>query len=148
MRQMTRRELVAGTLASGLASCGRSKVRRSRSGSTVTILYTGEPEECFNPYIDASAKLLVFMPPVARNHRGELEGRLAESWDLSPDFRTWTIRLRDGVRWHDGVPVTAHDMKFTLDLLQHPEAMYFVPGGYTVNVLDHRTYAVSFHRQD
>jgi peptide/nickel transport system substrate-binding protein len=148
MRRMTRRELVAGTLAPALASCGRSQSHRFRSGSTVTVLYEGEPEECFNPYIDASAKLLVFMPLVARNHRGELEGRLAESWALSPDFRTWTIRLRDGVRWHDGVPVTAHDMKFTLDLLQQPEAMQFVPGGYTVTVLNDGTYAISYHRQD
>jgi ABC-type transport system substrate-binding protein len=133
MRRMTRRELIAGTLAPALASCGLSKVHQSRSGSTVTILYEGEPEECFRPYEDASAKFLVFMPLVAWNNRGELEGRLAELWDPSPDFRTWTIRLREGIRWHDGVPVTAHDMKFTLDLLQHPEAMSFAPGSYSVS---------------
>jgi peptide/nickel transport system substrate-binding protein len=148
MGQMTRRELVAGALAPALASCGRSKVRQSRRGSTVTILYTGEPEECFRPYEDAEAKFLVFTPLVVWNNRGELEGRLAERWGRSPDSRTWTIRLRDGIRWHDGVTVTAHDMKFTLDLLQRPETMNFVPGGYTVTVLDDRTYTISYHHQD
>jgi len=148
MRRITRRELVAGTLAPALASCGCSNLRQFRSGPTATILYEFEPEECFRPYEDAPAKFLVFMPLVARNSRGELEGRLAESWEPSPDFRTWTIRLRDGIRWHDGVPVTAHDMKFTLDLLQRPETMYFVPGGYTATVLDDRTYTMSYHHQD
>jgi len=94
------------------------------------------------------AKFLVFMPLAAWNSRGELEGRLAEAWEHSPDFRTWTIRLRDGIRWHDGVPVTAHDMKFTLDLLQHPDTLQFAPGGYTVKVLDDRTYTIAYHRQD
>ena len=148
MRRLTRRELVAGALAPALVSCRRSNLRRFQSGSTVTILYEGEPEGCFVPYYDAPAKFLVFMPLVAWNNAGELEGRLAESWDPSADFRTWTIRLRQGIRWHDGVPVTAHDMKFTLDLLQHPEVMSFAPGGYTVAVLDDRTYTISYHRQD
>ncbi|MGQ0732276.1 MAG: ABC transporter substrate-binding protein [Acidobacteriota bacterium] len=46
-----------------------------------------------------------------------MEGQLAESWEHSADYRDWTYHLRPGVRWHDGVPVTAGDVKFTLDLL-------------------------------
>jgi peptide/nickel transport system substrate-binding protein len=45
---------------------------------------------------------------------GEIEPGLAESWTLSPDRRTWTFRLRRGVRWHDGQPFTAADVDFTL----------------------------------
>jgi peptide/nickel transport system substrate-binding protein len=123
-------------------------MRQFRSGSTVTILYEGEPEECFQPYADSTAKFLVSMPLVAWNSRRELEGRLAEGWEHSSDLRTWTIRLRDGVRWHDGAPVTAHDVKFSLDLLQRPEAMLFSPGGYSVTVLDDRTYSIRYLRQD
>ena len=63
------------------------------------------------------AKFLVFLPLVTRNEKGELEGRLAQSWEHSADYREWTYYLRRGVRWHDGRPVTAHDIKFTLDLL-------------------------------
>ncbi len=45
---------------------------------------------------------------------------LAESWEISPDGRTYTFTLRSGVRWSDGEPVTASDFKFTYDALASP----------------------------
>jgi len=42
--------------------------------------------------------------------------KLAESVGYSADYRTWTISLRKDVKWHDGVPVTAHDVKFSMEL--------------------------------
>ena len=38
---------------------------------------------------------------------------LAESWEVSEDGRVWTFRLRKGVKWSDGVPLTADDVVFT-----------------------------------
>ena len=38
---------------------------------------------------------------------------LAESWDVSPDGRIWTFRLREGVVFHDGSPLTADDVVFS-----------------------------------
>jgi len=145
MRRLTRREWMAGSLAPALAACSGSRVSRDRS--TVTVLYRANLAAAHDP-VYMPGKFLVFMPLAAWNARGELEGRLAESWEHSPDYRNCTIRLRDGIRWHDGVPVTAHDMKFTLDLLQHPDALQLAPGAYTVRVLDERTYAISYDRQD
>lgn len=40
---------------------------------------------------------------------------LALSWTVSDDGRTWEFRLRPGVRWHDGAPFSAEDVKFTFD---------------------------------
>jgi peptide/nickel transport system substrate-binding protein len=110
------------------------------------VLYCESDDTLFTPDRDEPAKFLVFMPMVAWNRRGELEGRLAESWEHSSDFRTWTIRLRNGIHWHDGVPVTAHDVKFTLDLMQHPDTL-LAPSNYSVKLLDHRTYSVTYDRQ-
>lgn len=45
------------------------------------------------------------------------EADLAESWTVSPDGLTYTFTLRDGVKWHDGKPFTAQDVKFTADEL-------------------------------
>ncbi|HEY5388904.1 MAG TPA: ABC transporter substrate-binding protein [Thermoleophilia bacterium] len=38
---------------------------------------------------------------------------LAESWTSSPDGLTWTFKIRSGVMWSDGVPLTAQDIAFT-----------------------------------
>ena len=38
---------------------------------------------------------------------------LAESWSVAPDQKTWTFKLRPGVRWSDGEPLTADDVVFT-----------------------------------
>ncbi|OLT40638.1 hypothetical protein BJF85_05715 [Saccharomonospora sp. CUA-673] len=53
----------------------------------------------------------------------EVEGDLAEEWEVSDDARTWTITLRDGVKWHDKEPVggralTSDDVICTFDRLK------------------------------
>jgi peptide/nickel transport system substrate-binding protein len=44
---------------------------------------------------------------------------LAESWE-SPDKQTWVFRIRRGVRFHDGRPLTARDVAFSLDRARRP----------------------------
>ena len=41
---------------------------------------------------------------------------------VSPDFRTITWRLRPGLQWSDGAPLTADDIKFTWEAVAHPES--------------------------
>ncbi|MFX5718429.1 ABC transporter substrate-binding protein, partial [Acinetobacter baumannii] len=41
--------------------------------------------------------------------------RLATSWTVSDDGRTYTFNLREGVKWSDGKPFTAADVVFTLE---------------------------------
>jgi peptide/nickel transport system substrate-binding protein len=43
----------------------------------------------------------------------EMKPALAESWQVSPDELTWTFRLRPGVRFHNGDPLTADDVVFS-----------------------------------
>jgi len=51
-----------------------------------------------------------------------LEGDLAESWEVSDDGLTYTFRLRKGVQWHKGYgEFTAEDVKFTFDRLKDPK---------------------------
>jgi peptide/nickel transport system substrate-binding protein len=40
-------------------------------------------------------------------------GDLAESWNVTPDGKTWTFHIRHNVRWQDGLPLTAKDVAFT-----------------------------------
>jgi peptide/nickel transport system substrate-binding protein len=55
-------------------------------------------------------------PPVA----GTVEPALAESWQVAPDERSVTFRLRSGSKWHDGKPVTAKDVLFTIEAGKNP----------------------------
>jgi peptide/nickel transport system substrate-binding protein len=42
---------------------------------------------------------------------------LATSWTTTPDGKTWTFKIRSGVTWQDGVPLTARDVAFTYNLI-------------------------------
>ncbi|TVM14492.1 ABC transporter substrate-binding protein [Oceanidesulfovibrio indonesiensis] len=52
------------------------------------------------------------------NENLKLESGLAESWTVSPDNTTWTFTLRQDVRFHDGMPLTAGAVKASLERLQ------------------------------
>jgi peptide/nickel transport system substrate-binding protein len=52
------------------------------------------------------------------------EPYLARGWTWSPDRRTLTFRLASDVRWHDGVPTTARDVRWTLDAARDPVVGY------------------------
>ena len=50
---------------------------------------------------------------------------LAESWSVSDDGRTWVFKLRANARWHDGSPITAKDLKFSIDrVIEPPEGLF------------------------
>ena len=46
---------------------------------------------------------------------------LAESWTANASLTEYTFKLRRGVRWHDGRPLTADDVKFTIDATLNPK---------------------------
>jgi peptide/nickel transport system substrate-binding protein len=51
----------------------------------------------------------------------KLKPLLAESYEISPDQLTYTFHLRHGVKWDDGMPFTADDVKFSYDRVQDPK---------------------------
>ena len=75
-----------------------------------------------------------------------LVGGLAESWEVTPDGLVWTFHLRDGVKWHDGVPFTAEDVKFTFSVWMNPDIPYYLSGNVQglnrVEVVDELTVKV------
>ncbi|HEY0301962.1 MAG TPA: ABC transporter substrate-binding protein, partial [Rhizomicrobium sp.] len=51
---------------------------------------------------------------------GEMQPALADSWTLDDAGTTLTLTIRDGVRWHDGEPLTAADVAFTFAAIADP----------------------------
>ena len=51
----------------------------------------------------------------------DLKPAIAESWDVSSDGMTYTFHIRKGIKFSDGTPVTAEDVKFSLDRFADPK---------------------------
>lgn len=91
-------------------------------GGTMRFAATAEPKT-FNPLLaketSSSAILAPLFDSLVTRDLETLQFRpaLAASWETSSDGRSWTFRLREGVRWSDGQPFTADDVIFTLDLI-------------------------------
>ena len=70
---------------------------------------------------------------------------LAESWNVSSDAKNFTFHIRQGVEWHDGVPLNASDVKFTLEYIKAaPEdALRWTLLQKMVNCTVHDAYTVS-----
>ncbi len=107
--------LLALLAAVAISSC-RHEARDPGLDRGATVVMAVPDASVMKPY-EWDLDFLTFLPLATWNERGELEGRLARSWEHSADFKEWTYHLRPDVRWDDGEPVTAQDVKFTLDLL-------------------------------
>src|SRR5262249_25507584 len=70
------------------------------------------------PFMPVFNNLVLYKQNVEQNSVEQLEPELATSWAWSADNKTLTFKLREGVKWHDGKPFTANDVKCTMDLLQ------------------------------
>ena len=54
---------------------------------------------------------------------------IAEKWEVSPDGKTWTVDIRDGVKFHDGTELTAEDVLWTWRWGMGPQAQEYATGG-------------------
>ncbi len=86
---------------------------------------------------------MIHMPLVMYRGNNELVPILAERWEYSDDGLEWTFYLRKGVKWHDGTEVTAHDVKYTYDLIMDPATKSIRRGNFDlvdkVEVIDDYT---------
>jgi len=70
--------------------------------------------------VDEALASLIFAGLTRLDEQGTPLPDLAEDWTVSADGRTYTFRLREGLVWQDGAPLTADDVIFTYGLLQSP----------------------------
>src|SRR5262245_57594090 len=69
------------------------------------------------PFMPLFNNLIMYKQDVAQNSLQSIVPDLASNWSWNEDKTILTFKLRQGVKWHDGKPFTANDVKCTFDLL-------------------------------
>ena len=116
------------------------------------------PDEGLNPlvtdsYYDLAVYGAVFdtLAKLRNPETLEIEPGLAQSWSVADDDKTWTVNLKQGIKWHDGVDFTAEDVKFTYasamedDLASHTKAFIKTVLGSADNIEIVDPYTLIFH---
>lgn len=97
-----------------------------------TLVYGSGDYSSINPalYEHGEINSLIFSGLTAHDSNNQIVPSLAESWTFDKDTNTYTFKLRADVKWHDGKPFTADDVKFTLDTIMNPDNASEIASNY------------------
>jgi len=125
MRGQARAITVLGVLV--LALAGANTAPAQKQGGTLRVYHRDSPASMsiheegtvgvLMPMMGVFNNLVIFDQHVPQNSLQSIVPELATSWAWGEDGTELTFKLRDGVKWHDGKPFTADDVKCTFDLL-------------------------------
>ena len=94
------------------------------------------------------ANNIAYEPLVSRDENGKIVPNLAESWEISPDGKVWTFKLRKGVKFHSGAPFNAEAVKATYERMLAKETaspVAYMLGPLTnIDVVDEYTAKLTF----
>ncbi len=111
------------------------------AGASSIVIAVDTPPRTMNPHgSDADANLSVMANLFEglfqrKAPEGNLSPALAERYE-HPDLVTWKFYLRKGVKFHNGNPFTAEDVKFTFERLSNPEVSEFINTGKSIASID------------
>ncbi len=97
-------------------------------GGTYTEALIGSFQR-LNPLLDANNQpdrdidRLIFSGLIRFDGRGIPQPDLAESWGISKDGTIYNFALRTNATWHDGVPISADDIIFTVDMMRSEDSL-------------------------
>lgn len=119
------RKLLSLTTALLLTGAYAQTANCPKVGGTATIAQNSEPGN-LNPLVfpttyDTNIEELVFNALVKPTADLNYQADLASSWSFSADKKTLTFKLRPNIKWHDGQPLTAKDVAFTLTAIASPK---------------------------
>ena len=100
------------------------KVEKSKD--TLNYGITVSPEGKFNPLVsntqyDGYVNTLIYDSLLKLNSKIELESSMAQKYEITDEGKKLVFKLKSGIKFHDGNPVTSKDVKFTLESLANPK---------------------------
>jgi peptide/nickel transport system substrate-binding protein len=120
--------LLAGCVGEKKESAGKEAVGKQEApahGDAIVFGSNGDVSGFLTAVTSDSAShdaaSYVFNGLVRYDKNVKLEGELAESWEVAPDGKKITFRLRKGVKWHDNVAFTSEDVMFTYRKMIDPK---------------------------
>ena len=111
------------SLAGGMAVAAAAAAAPASASTGSTLRVEADTSiSTFNPflaYYNGELNVLGSIYPTLTtiNEQGQPEPYLATSWSSSADQLTWTFKIRSGLKWSDGTPLTAADAAWTLNLI-------------------------------
>src|SRR5688572_11798884 len=99
-------------------------------GGTVTMGVEAESagwQPCVDSHSESGTMVMrsIYDPLTARGEDGEVRPFLAESLESNPDATEWTLKVRSGVKFHDGTDLTADVLKNNFDAAKQPTSRCF-----------------------
>ncbi|QOZ24593.1 ABC transporter substrate-binding protein [Bradyrhizobium sp. CCBAU 51753] len=95
-----------------------------------------------------TAAAAIFDTLATLNDKGEPVPKLAVSWSHSDDYKTWTFKLRPGVKFHDGTPFNAQAVKENFDRQKDPankcRCAFYISNIISVQTTDDLTVVYNF----
>jgi len=151
-RALTRRDVnkmvATAGVASLLAPLGHGIAHAEGSDYTITVI-DGIDVKDWDPavaYGHESYVLNNIYDPLTRynSKEGKLEPALATEWSVSEDGLTWTFKLREGVTFHSGEPMTSHSIKAMIDRsVQMGQGAQYLWGDAQVSTPDDMTVVIT-----
>ncbi len=96
-------------------------------GGSVNIAITAEPPG-WDPTVSTSQEIArvmyhnVYEGLVRFKENGEIVPALAESWEVSDDALSWTFKIREGIKFHDGSDLTLEDIVAKFNRAKDPDS--------------------------
>jgi peptide/nickel transport system substrate-binding protein len=119
---------VSAATASSSPSASPSASPAASHGPSTFVVGNNDPVDTLNPFVGVTSQDFEVYGLIYDNlmDYGQLDyspsPRLAVSWSHSPNGLTWTYHIRHGVKWSDGVPLTAADVAYTFNRDIHGQA--------------------------
>jgi len=102
---------------------------RAADKDTLVIALDTLGAQVMDPIMDTRAPHAHYHAPIWDSlvgfdfDKGGVGPGVAERWERAADGKSWTFYLRKGLRFHNGDPLTGHDVKFSLERLMSPESI-------------------------